>query len=104
MDPILGEIRMFGGDYEPHYWKQCDGQLLKIDDYGALYSLIGTRYGGDGEATFGLPDFRGAVPTSFGDSVALGAVSASIAKGDDGPKTVAVNFIIAVEGLYPERP
>lgn len=60
--PYLGEIRMFGGDFEPYGWRFCDGRLLVINDYDALFSLIGTTYGGDGQTTFGLPDLRGRIP------------------------------------------
>lgn len=58
MDGYLGEIRMFGGNFEPKYWKYCNGQLLNISQFQALYSILGTTYGGDGRTTFGLPDFR----------------------------------------------
>lgn len=60
--PYIGEIRMFSGDYAPAGWALCDGGLLSIDEYSALFALIGTSYGGDGRSTFGLPDLRGRVP------------------------------------------
>ena len=59
MDIIVGEIRAFSGDYAPRNWAICDGRLLKITEYPALYSLITTSYGGDGITTFALPDLRG---------------------------------------------
>lgn len=59
---FLGEIRMFAGDYAPQDWELCNGQLLSISQYQALYTLLGTTYGGDGNTTFGLPDLRGRVP------------------------------------------
>ena len=67
MDPILGEIRLFAGTFAPQGWAACDGQLLPIAEYTALFSLIGTTYGGDGETTFALPDLRGRVPVHMGD-------------------------------------
>jgi microcystin-dependent protein len=63
-----GEIRMFAGNYAPAGWKLCQGQLLSIADYDVLFFIIGTAYGGDGQKTFALPDLRGRMPMSFGDS------------------------------------
>lgn len=65
-DAYVGEIRMFGGSYAPTDWALCDGSLLQIAGNEALYSLIGTTYGGDGSATFGLPDLRGRLPVGQG--------------------------------------
>jgi len=59
MEPFLGQIIMFGGNFAPRGWANCDGQLLPISSYSALFSLLGTMYGGDGRTTFGLPDLRG---------------------------------------------
>lgn len=66
MDQFIGEIRMFGGNYAPDGWAFCNGQLLPISEYEALFSLIGTTYGGDGVSTFAVPDFRGRIPVSQG--------------------------------------
>ena len=66
MDSFLGEIRMFGGNFAPVGWALCNGQLLPIAENDALYALIGTTYGGDGQSTFGLPDLRGRVPLHQG--------------------------------------
>lgn len=60
--PYFGEIRMFAADWAPVGWLICDGSLLLIADYDALWQLIGTRYGGDGQTTFALPDMRGRIP------------------------------------------
>ena len=57
-DPFIGEIRMFGGNFAPRGWAFCDGQLLSINSNQALFSLLGTIYGGDGRTTFALPDLR----------------------------------------------
>ena len=65
-DPYLGEIRMFGGNYAPQYWNFCDGTLLNVSDYNALFALIGTTYGGDGVTKFALPDLRGRLPIGQG--------------------------------------
>lgn len=65
-DPFIGEIRMFGGNFAPRGWAMCDGQILQIAQYQALFSLLGTTYGGDGRVTFALPDLRGRVPIHVG--------------------------------------
>ena len=59
---------MFAGDYEPEGWAFCNGQQLAISANEALFSLIGTTYGGDGQQTFALPDLRGRVPAHQGQS------------------------------------
>lgn len=65
-EPYLGEIRMVGFDFAPKNWAKCDGQLLSITEYSALYSLLGVAFGGDGRTTVGLPDIRGRVPMHVG--------------------------------------
>jgi microcystin-dependent protein len=60
--PFLAEIIMFAGNFAPRGWAFCDGQILPINQNQALFSLLGTTYGGDGEVTFALPDLRGRVP------------------------------------------
>lgn len=65
-EPYIGEIRMFGGNFAPLGWAFCNGQLLSISAYDALFALLGTTYGGDGVTTFGLPDLRGRMPISQG--------------------------------------
>jgi len=69
--PYVGEIRMFGGNFAPVGWMFCEGQLLPISQYEALYNLIGTTYGGDGQSTFGLPDLRGRLPIHQGNGFTL---------------------------------
>jgi microcystin-dependent protein len=71
-DPYLGEIRIFAGNYAPVDWALCDGQLLQIAQYDALFSLIGTSYGGDGLNTFALPDLRGRLPIHQGGGFVTG--------------------------------
>ncbi|MEM9835031.1 MAG: tail fiber protein [Bacteroidota bacterium] len=61
MEPAIGEIVMFGGNFAPRGWALCHGQLLPISQNTALFSILGTTYGGDGRTTFGLPDLRGRV-------------------------------------------
>lgn len=71
MAPYLGEIRMFAGNFAPAGWMFCEGQLLPISENENLFQLIGTTYGGDGEATFALPDLRGRIPIHQGNSFIL---------------------------------
>ncbi|MBN9382292.1 MAG: phage tail protein [Chitinophagaceae bacterium] len=105
-DQFLGEIRLFGGTNAPTGWAFCNGQLLDIGENAALFSVIGTTYGGDGNSTFGLPDLRGRVPIHLSNSYPLGqsggletvgllpdnlpahshAVTASTQGGSDSPK------------------
>ena len=69
--PFIGEIRMFGGNFAPAGWAFCDGSLQVISQNDALFNLIGTTYGGDGQTTFALPDLRGRVPVHVGPGFAL---------------------------------
>ena len=71
MEPFIGEIIMFGGNFAPRGWAFCDGQLLPINQNTALFSLIGTIYGGDGRTTFALPDLRGRVSIHAGHGPGL---------------------------------
>lgn len=69
--PYVGEIRMFAGNFAPAGWMFCEGQLLPISENETLFQLIGTTYGGDGQATFGLPDLRGRIPVHQGNGLIL---------------------------------
>ncbi|WP_440069629.1 phage tail protein [Tenacibaculum discolor] len=66
MEPFLGQIMMFGGNFAPRGWAFCNGQLLAISQNTALFSILGTTYGGDGRTTFALPDLRGRAPINSG--------------------------------------
>ncbi|MCW5517436.1 phage tail protein [Muriicola sp. Z0-33] len=66
MEPFIGQIQAFGFNFAPRGWALCDGSLLAISSNEALFSLLGTIYGGDGRTTFGLPDLRGRAPMHFG--------------------------------------
>ena len=70
-EPFVGEIRMFAGNFAPRGWAFCDGQLLAVSQNDALFSLLGTIYGGDGRTTFGLPDLRGRIPIHAGNGPGL---------------------------------
>ena len=84
MDATIGEIRLFAGDYAPAGWLFCNGQVLEIGRYHALYMFIGANYGGDGSTTFALPSM------------------APLKEADGG--TTPIQYMIATEGYYPERP
>ncbi|MFL0801138.1 MAG: tail fiber protein [Agarilytica sp.] len=67
-EPFLSEIRMFGFGWIPRGWAACNGQVIPINDNQALYSLLGTTYGGDGRTNFNLPDMRSRTPVSMGEN------------------------------------
>ena len=133
IEPLIGEIIMFAGNFAPRNWALCDGQLLPINSHQALFSILGTTYGGDGRTTFGLPDLRGRVPVHAGQGAGLssyrlgqkgGTEKVSISKGTPVAPTkkagsvnvvtantqpsnlqpyTTVNYIIALEGIFPSR-
>jgi len=71
-EPFLSEIKIMAFNYAPRGWAFCNGQLLPINQNQALFSLLGTTYGGNGQTTFGLPDLRGSVPLHSGQGFILG--------------------------------
>jgi microcystin-dependent protein len=89
MDAFTGEIRLFAGNYVPQGWLACDGSLQSIQDYAALYSLIGTIYGGNGTSNFALPDLRGRVPIGQGRGTGL---TARTVGGQSGTETVTLDL------------
>jgi microcystin-dependent protein len=80
--PFIGEIRLFAGNFAPAGWAMCNGQLLPISENEALFILIGTTYGGDGQETFALPNLQSRVPVHQGAGRILGEV--------DGTESVTV--------------
>jgi microcystin-dependent protein len=117
-DPMLGEIRMFAGNFAPRGWAFCDGQLLAISSNTALFSILGTTYGGDGRTTFALPDLRGRIAMHAGNGPGLSPIRLGEMNGNevvvgedkvapvDGGKThpiTGVNYIIALQGMFPSR-
>jgi len=83
MEPLMGQIQLFPYNFEPRGWMLCDGRTLNIAYYNALYSLIGTTFGGNGTTEFKLPDLKNANPLAT---------------------TNQMKYYIAVEGVYPTRP
>src|SRR5690606_1255777 len=115
-DGTVGEIRLFAGNFPPRDWAFCNGQVLPIASNQALFSILGTTYGGDGKSTFALPDLRGAVPVGTGSSpnltVQLGETlpntQTSGQGGDDptntpGPSGLGLNYCICLFGYSPAR-
>ena len=78
-DTFLGAIRLFSFPFAPKGWALCNGQTLPINQNQALFSLMGTTYGGDGRTTFALPNLQGRVPISFGNSFVQGQVGGEAA-------------------------
>ena len=75
MEPMIGEIRLFAGNFAPEDWAFCNGQILSIAQNQALFSILGTTYGGDGRTTFGLPDLRGRSIVGMGNGPGLSSIS-----------------------------
>ncbi len=114
--PFIGEIRIFAGNFAPRGWALCQGQTLSVEQNSNLFSIIGTTYGGDGKKAFQLPDLRGRFPIGMGQ--AIGAPTTYLL-GDKGAfeqptpaenasfgppiEYLAVNYIIALTGVYPDR-
>jgi microcystin-dependent protein len=71
-EPFLGEIKIISWNFAPKGWAFCNGTLLPINQNQALFSILGTTYGGDGMRTFGLPNLQGRVPTHIGNGIVLG--------------------------------
>src|ERR671916_1352639 len=83
-EPFLSEIRLFSFNYPPKGWAFCNGQFLPINQNQALFSLLGTTYGGNGQTTFALPNLQGCVPIHMGNGHTLGEAP--------GPTSVTVNI------------
>ncbi len=82
-DPLLGQIQIFAFEFTPRTWLPCSGQLLPIAQNSALFSLLGTQYGGNGVQTFALPDLRGRVPVNQGQGAGLSSYPIGQASGTE---------------------
>lgn len=113
MEPFIGQIMLFAGNFAPRGWALCDGTLLDIQANSALFSILGTTYGGNGTTTFALPDLRGRAALHVGDASDLNAVTLgqkvepqkfTKARGDASTLPgLGLNYCIALSGLYPSR-
>jgi microcystin-dependent protein len=91
-DPFIAEIRMCAFDFAPRFWAACDGQLLPISQNQALFSLLGTTFGGNGTTTFALPDMRGRTPVHWGQGAGLGGVTLGEAAGTEAVTLTAAHL------------
>ena len=91
-EPYVGEIRMFAGNFAPQGWALCDGNLLAVSGNDALFSLLGTTYGGDGRTTFGLPDLRGRLPMHHGSGPGLSTRNLGTKLGSEDTTLTAANL------------
>ncbi len=91
-EQFLGEIRIFAGSFAPQQWASCEGQTLQISDYQALYALIGTTYGGDGQTNFKLPDLRGRLPVGQGQGTNLTSRTLAQTPGQEDVTLTAANL------------
>ncbi len=78
-EPFLGEVKIISWNFPPKGWAFCNGQLLPINQNQALFSILGTTYGGDGRVTFGLPNLQGRTPVHVGNGIALGELGGETA-------------------------
>lgn len=102
-EPFLAEIRMFSFENATRGWLPCEGQKLPINQNQALFALLGTTYGGDGRVNFALPDLRARAPIGVGEQHPQGQVSTGCALGSGPTDRVAMQFCIAVEGIFPSQ-
>lgn len=93
--PYVGEIKMFAGKFAPDGWEFCDGRLLPIAEHHFLFHVLGTRHGGDGQVTFGLPDLRGQMPVHQDEGPGDGD-----RPFHNGEPFLYVNYIISLYGIY----
>ena len=130
VQPFLAEVVLYSFNFPPRGWAFCNGQLLAISTNTALFSLLGTNFGGDGRVNFGLPDLRGRTPVHTGSSYAvgqsggaesatLGTTTTQVGSAASGATTyvgfrpsqsvatmmpfLAPNFSIALQGVFPSR-
>ena len=95
-NPFIGEILMFGGNFNPRGWSLCDGQLLQINNNSALFAILGTTYGGDGRTTFGLPDLRGRASKEGDPLLRFVNVCGALVRGCVAPRST--NVFLEVNG------
>lgn len=113
-EAYLGQIVLFAGNFAPRGWAICDGRLMVISQYQALFAILGTTYGGDGRFNFALPDLRGRVPvgprqgpglTSHELGQTWGSQAATLSgdsqQGQDTPGGLGLNYIICLQGIFP---
>ncbi len=107
MSPYLGEIRVFAFNYAPSGWAPCNGQIMPIGEFTALFQLLGTSYGGDGVTTFALPNYQNRAPVHVSPDLPLGQMGGGqgvqAGAGAVTTPTLSGNFCIAIQGVFPPR-
>src|SRR5690349_13883210 len=98
-EPFIGEIIMFAGNFAPRGWAFCQGQILSIAQNTALFSILGTTYGGNGQTTFALPDFRGRVPVGQGQGPGLSSYVLGEVSGTESTTLLTTNMPVHNHGL-----
>jgi microcystin-dependent protein len=98
-DPYLGEVAMFAGNFAPRGWAKCEGQLLPISSNNALFSLLGTTYGGNGSTNFALPDLRGRVPMGVGGGPGRSVRNLGEVTGSEGSTLTTGNLPSHTHGI-----
>jgi microcystin-dependent protein len=104
MEAYLSEIRIFSFNFAPRYWAVCNGQLLPINQNQALFSLLGTTYGGNGQTTFALPNLQGRVPMHWGNGMVQGQTAGETAHTLTIPEMPAHNHIAIGSTAGPTVP
>lgn len=92
MEGTIAEIRMFAGNFAPRFWASCQSQILPIAQNTALFSILGTTYGGNGQTTFALPDLRGRIPIGAGQGPGLSYYSLGQVAGTESNTILDSNF------------
>jgi microcystin-dependent protein len=103
-EPFLAEIKIISWNFPPKGWAFCDGQLLPINQNQALFSILGTTYGGDGMRTFGLPNLQGRTPMHIGDGIVLGEQGGEQAHTLNISELAAHNHVPVGAGGTPTAP
>lgn len=103
-DAMIGEVKMFAGNFAPRGWALCDGQLLPISSNSALFSILGTTYGGDGRTTFALPDLRGRAPIHAGNGPGLTSRRLGQKGGSEANTLTNANLPVHTHGVRAVNP
>lgn len=103
MENFIGQIIMMASNFVPKGFLPCDGRLIPIQTSTALFSLLGTTYGGDGKTNFALPNLKGKLPVQSEQSKPINAMVTLGHGGDSIIQTTEIIYCICIEGLYPPR-
>ena len=101
--PFLGEVRIISFNFAPKGWALCNGQLLPINQNQALFSILGTTYGGNGQTNFALPDLRGRAPVHFGTSLVEGQMTGEEAHTLIMSEMPAHNHLVSASSAAPDQ-